>query len=108
MIQKNSEDTYLNLDWLEKYRENDLQLKPHLSQSLEVKNFFSHFWPNTSDYQSPFENIFLIQAATAKIFNSRPKWFIRDGLIPLLWFFKTHPTPAKMKSRIYIHQWFQH
>ena len=91
----------LNNDWLSAHR--DIE-KPKLLETPEVQAFMQNIWPAGDSYFSPIQTAFMVQFINLGFFNRQPAWIIRDGLIPLLWFFKTHPRPTGVKSRLYIHE----
>lgn len=70
----------------------------------EVNNMFNLIWPAPLDYFSPLNPAFLYDCINPNYMNRRPLWLIRDGLIPLLWFFKTNPEPKEFKSRILVRE----
>lgn len=99
-IQKQVAKT-LNSDWLNAHKDVE---KPKFPRTAEIDAFFGSFWPAGESYFSPVQCAFFIQFISLSLFNQQPFWIMRDGLIPLLWFFKTHPRPTGIKSRIYVHE----
>jgi hypothetical protein len=73
-------------------------------RSPEAQNYLNFLWPVALDYFSPLNPIFLNESLSLEAFNSWPIWMARDGLVPLLWFFKVHPTPGKFQQKILVHE----
>jgi hypothetical protein len=92
-------------DWFLAHAHSKAQGKV-LDQRPEVKNFINYLWPVCDSYFSPLNPIFLSEVADVKAMNEFPVWMARDGLVPLLWFFKKNPAPGKLKSRLLIHRDF--
>lgn len=61
-------------------------------------------WPASREYYSPLNPVFLGQFRNLKAMNGRQVWLSRDGLIPLLWFFESHPAPKGFKGRLLVHE----
>lgn len=93
-----SEQT-LSMDWLATHRDSK---KVKLNDQAQVHAFKSTIWPNGESYFSPVPSIFILEILNLETLNSQPGWIIRDGVVPLLWFFKTFPRPGKLKSKIYL------
>lgn len=70
----------------------------------EVTNMFNLIWPAPLDYFSPLNPAFLYDCINPNYMNRHSVWLIRDGLIPLLWFFKTNPEPNEFKSKILVRE----
>lgn len=68
-----------------------------LGQTPQCKQFVDSMWPLSARYASPLNPIFLVEIGSLDLLRQRPFWMIRDGLIPLLWFFELHPEP-KLKN----------
>lgn len=68
----------------------------------EVANLFNLIWPVALDYYSPISPAFFCDCVNPNYMNSQPVWLIRDGLVPLLWFFRTYPEPGHFKSRLLV------
>jgi hypothetical protein len=75
-----------------------------LTETPECKEFFWHFRPCTTEYGSSLNSVFLSEIPNLEVFNKRPVWLVRDGLVPLLWFFRNYPKPGAIKSRLLIHE----
>lgn len=73
-------------------------------RSPEAQNYLNFLWPVALDYYSPLNPIFLNECMNLEAFNSWPIWMARDGLVPLLWFFKVHPTPGKFQQKILVQE----
>jgi hypothetical protein len=74
--------------------------------SPEVRRFRDHLWPAALDYHSPLNPVFLAGCTDLGSLFDHPSWFVRDGLIPLLWFFKTHPNPGGFQGRLWVAEEF--
>jgi hypothetical protein len=69
-----------------------------------VEKLNKFLWPINLRYYSTLCPIFLHEIQAISHFSFSNTWLIRDGLIPLIWFFKNNPKPLKSwKSRILIH-----
>lgn len=67
-----------------------------------TRKFTGTFWPFTDDYFNPLNAVFSVQILSEQILNRRPVWYLRDGLIPLIWFFKTFSQPKNIKSTLIV------
>jgi hypothetical protein len=72
---------------------------PHYARS-----FIRDLWPATADYFSPLNSIFLLQCVKLEHLNPRKRWLIRDGIIPLHYFFEAHPKPEGLQCKIFIEE----
>jgi hypothetical protein len=70
----------------------------------EATYFLNVLWPVSLPYYSPLNPVFLAQCAGLEALDKHPHWFVRDGLVPLLWFFEQHPSPRKLRSRLWVHE----
>ncbi|MFI5360466.1 MAG: hypothetical protein ACHQ49_00740 [Elusimicrobiota bacterium] len=57
----------------------------------------------SENYYSPIPLTFLRQCLRLEALDKAPLWLVRDGLVPILWFFRTFPRPGKLKTRLLIH-----
>lgn len=98
--EKKAAEGFEVVDWLS----NHPQTKRHASlpQTQEVQHFINSFWPMTTDYFNPFNEIFLVRVLALELLNARDKWFVRDGIVPLLWFFKRFPQPRQLQAKLYV------
>ncbi len=71
-----------------------------LINTPELKQLLGHFWPATQEYFNPLNAVFSAQVLSLTTLRSRPIWLFRDGLIPLMWFFKTIPSPKGLQSKM--------
>ena len=104
VLSKNTNDGFVAVDWFEAHKEAKLKLP---KRPTEAKfNFSKEFWPVGGDYYSPLNPIFVAERFHPSKMNERAVWLARDGLVPLLWFFKLNPEPGVFRSRILIHEDF--
>jgi hypothetical protein len=71
------------------------RLKPETS---EVRQFVSRLWPMAGGYRSPIEPVFLMECDGLASLRGRD-WLVRDGAVPLCWFFSAHPSPALVSKK---------
>jgi hypothetical protein len=65
-------------------------------------DYLNYLWPISTDYSSPLNPFFLVEAEDASTLVSHRVWMARDGLIPLLWFFKRNPTPRGFEGDLLV------
>lgn len=88
----------------------DCQLpkRRRLNEDFQVPGYATPFlnfmWPMANEYVSPLNAIFLVQIIQLSAFNQRRYWLIRDGLVPLVFFFKVHPKPEGVRTRLFIEE----
>jgi hypothetical protein len=103
--QENQEEIYdLLADWFDghpKKREAEGHVLP---VSPEVKAFMDFLWPMAEPYYAPVPGVFLMQVSSFDLLNAKPVWLVRDGLLPLLWFFRLHPNPEGLNSKLLIEE----
>lgn len=75
-----------------------------LTDTPECKEFFWHFRPHTNDYSSSLNPVFLAEIPNLETLGRRPVWLVRDGWVPLLWFFRNYPKPENLKTKIFVHE----
>lgn len=92
-------------DWFESHPDFE-SARRTLPITNESRHYTDFTWPCSTDYLNPMNACFALQILNLEVLNKRPKWLIRDGLVPLLWFFKTHPKPKNLKSKIYVDEQF--
>lgn len=80
---------------------------PEPERSPEITQFFNGLWPVSESYASPLNPIFLLDLQKLSSFSEKESWLIRDGLLPLLWFFVNNPEPGRFKSTLRIHADFE-
>lgn len=73
-----------------------------LPSSPEVDAFVNTTWPMSSQYYSPINGVWLMQVTDVRTLGKRPFWLIRDGAVPLTWFFHRHPQPPQAETRLFI------
>jgi len=99
-------ETHLNFDWFDIHtnlkKNNVLPLR-----KLKYKKFYSQFFPYYSYYESPLDTVLLDQVSNLTFFKNSEEWIVRDGIIPLLWFFKRFPEPENLKSKLYVESTLQ-
>ena len=83
------------------YYSNMVELAP------AAQNFLKNLRPHTTCYYSRLTPIFSPQIKTPASLNKYEIISLRDGLIPLLWFFKQFPTPGPFNCYFLLHTKFQ-
>ncbi|HEX4922772.1 MAG TPA: hypothetical protein VFV50_01755, partial [Bdellovibrionales bacterium] len=91
-------------NWFHAHQEAKLKIGP---EPTAGDNVCTRLWPVTRDYYSPVELIFLCQSYDPLRMNQRPLWLARDGLVPLLWFFKMNPEPGLFQQQLLVHESLQ-
>lgn len=69
----------------------------------EIRNFFGGLWPAAETYASPLNPIFLLDLPDRTTGSAKESWLIRDGVLPLVWFFVKNPTPGGFRGVLKIH-----
>jgi hypothetical protein len=92
-----------SLDWFSAHGASKLRGRIR-APSPELVAFINFIWPHGLDYFSPLNPVFVSEALDAAALNSHSIWFARDGLVPLLWYFRAHPKPSGLKARILVHE----
>lgn len=77
---------------------------PPTAVNPEFLGFSAKIWPVAQAYASPLNPLFLGSLIHIRQLESKPHWLVRDGALPLHWFFKTHPRPGARPSRLFIHE----
>ena len=93
----------LSTDWFTTHPHSQ-QRKALLPVTHEARQFLTFTWPISSESYNPLNAIFSMQCLHLDLLNRQSSWLFRDGLVPLLWFFRTHPDPKNLQSKIYIHE----
>jgi len=78
--------------------------------------FSGEFFPRLSDvcfplivpFKWPCPATFLWSKPSFNQLNKQPEWIVRDGLIPVLWFFLNNPKPIGFRSKLLFDQRFAH
>ena len=68
----------------------------------EFKAFAGMYWPNTEAYHNPLGAVFSAQVLSSKLLSMNSMLLFRDGLVPLLWFFKVFPQPRTIKTTLIV------
>lgn len=92
----------LNMDWLLAHPD-DTQVKNQLMVTPDVQAYTNMLWPFSDDYISPVPHVFLIQVGVLKQLEVAKTWLVRDGLLPMVWFFKRFPNPGSLTSKLLFH-----
>jgi hypothetical protein len=66
--------------------------------------YHHQLWPAGKPYVSPLNPIFLLQCAQLTQLNQRERWLIRDGVLPLVHFFRANPKPIGLHAKIYLQE----
>lgn len=88
-------------NWFHAHNEAKLKI---FADSGGADSMATRLWPVTRDYYAPVDLIFLSQAYNPLRMNQRPVWLARDGLVPLLWFFKMNPDPGPFMQQLLVHE----
>ena len=99
-----SKEMYGVQDWQKAtsgFKELELEREPSL------KEFYGNFWPPMESYVSPLNPIFLLDLPKAIEHVNKESWLVRDGLIPLIWFFTKNPAPEGFRAKLRIHADFE-
>lgn len=67
------------------------------------RDFVNFLWPAGIGYASPLCPAFLAEYGGSVVAGSRPVCLARDGLVPLLWFFREFPEPRTASSWLLVH-----
>lgn len=74
-----------------------------LRQEQETLERF--LFPLNLAYANPLPTVFLWRAKSLRELKAEAEWLVRDGLMPLLWFFQKYPRPGSdFKNRLLIHK----
>ncbi len=68
-----------------------------------IAKFRYALWPLNTEYYSPVHAVFLQNLPNLKSLELQPEWIIRDGLLPLVWFFLRNPRPSGLKAKLFVH-----
>jgi hypothetical protein len=63
-------------------------------RETEVKDFYQNLWPASEPYISVLNPVFLVDLPKMASPSEPGTWFVRDGLLPLIWFFQKNPEPG--------------
>jgi hypothetical protein len=88
--------------------ENHPSLQAPMPLAQGVESFVGSLWPMGVPYTNPLNAIWSMQIADVHLLRSRRHWFLRDGLVPLMWFFKRHPKAPAFDTTILIDEAFAH
>lgn len=99
-----SDDSHLSeISWRNYFR--SYLISGHkLPESPEFKQFKAFLWPASTDYPSTVPSIFLAQVISLHLLAQSKMWIVRDGLVPLLWFFFQNPKPPEFPVKLYVHR----
>lgn len=78
------------------------QTAMQLPVTPSLNQFMGAIWPMGPLYYNPMNAVYLMQIVDLRLLRIRPEWVVRDGLIPLLWFFKQNPRPPDFNVRLYV------
>ncbi|HEX7675427.1 MAG TPA: hypothetical protein VF412_14725 [Bdellovibrio sp.] len=77
---------------------------PEFTRGPELSKLASWLHPHYQSYISPVNPIFVSEIPNLEVLNSKKLWAIRDGLVPLLFFFTKFKSPKGLRSKILIEQ----
>ncbi|MCE3009999.1 MAG: hypothetical protein LW875_05255 [Proteobacteria bacterium] len=102
---KNDNEFYdLMADWFDNHPKNRDAQSNVLPITPEVKAYLEFLWPMAESYYSPITGVFLLQVVKLELLNKKQYWMVRDGLLPLLWFFRLHPKPTGLNSKLLVEE----
>jgi hypothetical protein len=81
------------LDWIDTTR----TANPAKWNNPLATHFQNLLWPAGMAYASSLNPIFACELKSLEELEERPLWLLRDGLVPLRWFFKLHPSPPRLR-----------
>lgn len=93
----------LSADWFVTHPQSQ-QRKSLLPVTGDVRDFLNFTWPSSIESYNPLNAVFSMQILHLDLLKSHSTWLFRDGLVPLLWFFRRHPHPGNLQCKIYIHK----
>jgi hypothetical protein len=90
------------VDWDDAFRvQSHIKTAPsRLDKPLD--EFLKFLWPLGSPYLSPLPTTYLFDPGIHEKLKKDSELICRDGLLPLLWFFKSNPVPKGVRARLYI------
>jgi hypothetical protein len=77
------------------------------ARANDVASFFQTVWPASESYVSALQPIFLVDLPKLNELSPNQDWLVRDGLLPLIWFFVKNPEPGRYSGRLRIPHEFQ-
>ena len=73
----------------------------------EIQQFFDLVWPAGHVVASPLNPVFLLDLPKLASERASERWLVRDGLLPLIWFFSQNPEPGNFKQKLLVPIQFQ-
>lgn len=95
------QDRFMQLNLPESPKEIDEQ-KAMLALSRKSLHFLYRLWPSTRPISVGVNSIFLGQIESLDDLAKKETWWVRDGAIPLLWFFDRFPEPNGLSCKLVI------
>lgn len=92
----------VGVDWFQAHSDSLKKLKPQISESFE--HYRWAVWPNSEEYYLPFPTMSVVEEYEPKTLAKAERWLVRDGLVPLIWFFKLNPSPDKHKIHLIVNE----
>lgn len=92
------------IDWFELHPTGGSWKAPVPSEKASY--FLTHLWPMSLPYASPVRARFLIELEKSGLSRSSETFLVRDGLVPLLWFFKLWPEPGSFSGKLIVGERF--
>lgn len=90
------------IDWLANRLERLIPGAAPAPLPPQLEQFTGFLWPAAIDYGAPVPRAFLHGFRGSASLAGAEAWIVRDGLIPLLWFFRTHPRPERGAGRLLV------
>ncbi len=92
---------YELVDWFYAHQEAE-QSKITRQAHPDSQGFINFLWPASNKYYSPLNPVFVSELFSPEILERHHVWQIRDGLVPLMWFFKSTPEPYLTRQKLLI------
>jgi hypothetical protein len=92
--------------WLiEQVRSNALLTKLENDPALEeVRRFAKSYWPFMEPYHSPLNAAFSFEIGHLERLRHHKLWMLRDGIIPLAWFFESVTREMTPSTQLLVHE----
>ena len=95
---------FVPVDWFQ--LNTQANVLKHTSPNQTSGDFLNYLWPAGAAYYSPLNSVMLSLIDSPDQLAWHDVWMARDGLVPLLWFFKKNPNPGRFSGKILIHESF--
>ena len=89
MVKQQVKDEKVRVRWSD-LLETDMQ---EFAKGPELSKLMNWLYPHYQSYISPVNPVFLETIPNLEVLNSKKLWSVRDGLVPLLFFFTKFKIP---------------